>query len=319
MTPKGDRPGAEAGAVTKPCEAESQHTGYGAAAALYRNVGWRGVIPVPYQSKKMSFSGWTGESGGWPTDELIQWWSQVYPAWNIALRLPDNVLGLDIDAYKPEATETMGAAFDRCGDLPVSWCSTSRDDGSGIYLYRVPEGIHWKSTLGCGVEIVRRAHRYAMVWPSIHPEGRQYRWVGGDGVPQRVDLPELPDSWIAELTVDANARSRAGRRTAGAPAYDVEKALTAGHPLFSVGRRLGQALADLDGPSRHDKTCRHVLALLGMGSRGQPGVAAALEQLRDEFVAVVGPERDGGEYEAADEFDRMVFGAGRHLGVGVDV
>ena len=61
--------------------------------------------------------------------------------------------------------------------------------------------------------------------------------------------------------------------------------------------------------SRHDDTLRHVLRLLRMGKNGEPGVAEALGLLREEFVKVVGDDREGGQPEAEAEFDRMVSGA----------
>jgi replicative DNA helicase len=65
--------------------------------------------------------------------------------------------------------------------------------------------------------------------------------------------------------------------------------------------------------SRHDDTLHHVLRLLRMGKNGEPGVGDALGLLREEFVKVVGDDREGGEVEAEAEFDRMVSGAGRLL------
>ena len=61
------------------------------------------------------------------------------------------------------------------------------------------------------IEIIWRGHCYAVVWPSIHPEGRQYhlfhpRGCRPDGVsftdqiPDAATLPVLPDAWIDHLT-----------------------------------------------------------------------------------------------------------------------
>ena len=65
--------------------------------------------------------------------------------------------------------------------------------------------------------------------------------------------------------------------------------------------------------SRHDDTLRHVLRLLRMGKNGEPGLTEALGLLRGEFVKAVGDDREGGDAEAAAEFDRMVNGAARLL------
>lgn len=292
---------------------------YRLGAPLYRAAGWLGVLPVPHGRKDPVPAGFTGAGGRWPTDDEIAGWTYTHARCNLALRLPDDVIGIDLDAYKPAAISTITDAVDSCGPLPETWRSSARYDGlSGIYLYRVPTDIAWKSELGPGVEIIRCGHRYAVAWPSIHPHGWAYRWWhdGGFGVPRPKELSELPEAWIAELT-DTARRGRGARSGKGvAPvAYDLDDAMTPGRPLFLVGKRLRQAVADLSGAGcRHDTTCRHVLALLGLGSRRQPGVAAALEHLRDEFVSAVGPDRDGGYGAAAAEFDRMVAGAGRRIG-----
>ncbi|MED5803640.1 hypothetical protein VX037_21660 [Gordonia sp. Z-3] len=43
-------------------------SGYGAAAPVYRNPGWPGVIPLPPGEKSPPPGGFTGHSGADPTD-----------------------------------------------------------------------------------------------------------------------------------------------------------------------------------------------------------------------------------------------------------
>jgi hypothetical protein len=52
-----------------------------------------------------------------------------------------------------------------------------------------------------------------------------------------------------------------------------------------------------------------VMALLGMGNRGEPGVEYALAALEGKFVEAVGDERESGEAGAQAEFERMILGA----------
>ena len=95
-----------------------------------------------------------------------------------------------------------------------------------------------------------------MAAPSVHPEGREYRWVGPDGdpldTPPRPDeLPELPASWVAGL-------SRPARSTGPADLADEEvrawlDKLPAGPPCRLVADTLGRALVELrSGSSRHN-------------------------------------------------------------------
>jgi len=134
---------------------------------------------------------------------------------NIALRMPDDVIGIDIDAYHGGIV-TLTDMEQRLGVLPPTWTSHSnRDDGSGIRFFRVQVGRAWTASLP-GIEIVQRTHRYAMVWPSRHPEGRNYSWQGpdefdhdlfGDTIPAVDDLAYLPQTWHDELSMPAASRT----------------------------------------------------------------------------------------------------------------
>ena len=100
--------------------------------------------------------------------------------------------------------------------LPDTWRSSSRPDldrpdglRSGIYWYRLPDGLpHPDAGIPAGlegcVELIRPFHRYAVAWPSIHPEGSRYEWYEPDGrlaaagvVPSPQGLPLLPVEWLA--------------------------------------------------------------------------------------------------------------------------
>lgn len=319
MTTMEDRPGAaNTEATNEPNQlgtADDNYApvGYSAAAMAYREAGWQGVLPLKSGAKKPHLAGFTGNNGVWPSDSQIQLWTECFPRGNLALRLPGDVIGIDVDAYKPEGAQTIFDATERLGELPATWYSSSRDDGrSGIYLYRVPEGRQWKSVLGAGVEVVKRTHRIVLAWPSIHPEGRRYRWHGRDGIPRPDALPELPGSWITELT-DTDVRPAAPRPATGVPLFDVSAAMTAGPPRGKVLKRLHRAIRDLDGTDRHVTTGGHVLALLAYGKQGIWGVRHALDELRRAYVHAVGPSREGGYAQAEGDFDRLVSGGGRLL------
>jgi hypothetical protein len=124
---------------------------------------------------------------------------------NIALRLPDDVIGIDVDMYDGKRGRvTLAELETKWGELPPTWWSTSRNDGSGIRFYRVPAGRRWPSVPGPGVEIIQHGHRYAVVYPSIHPSGQPYRWMIGDeyteAIPDPRLLTKLPATWVEGLT-----------------------------------------------------------------------------------------------------------------------
>ena len=180
---------------------------YAEAAVDYWRAGWS---PIPVKGKHPPVAGFTGKDGATPSFADITAWSENgFGDWNVAVRLPDDVVGLDMDCYDGKAgAATIADREARWGKLPATAYSTSRTDGSRIRFYRVPAGLTWPGDLGTGsgVEIIRRAHRYAVVWPSIHPTtGATVLWFEPageelDGPPPIGSLAELPAAWVTGLT-----------------------------------------------------------------------------------------------------------------------
>ena len=186
---------------------------FAAAASRYRRLGWSGTLPLPWGAKTPPPPGFTGRDGGWPSDSQIEDWLKAAEAHNIAIRLPEDVIGLDVDLYddKP-GLETVKELVSRFGLLPATWNSTSRTDGSGIRFFRVTPGLEWPGDAGPGVELISHGYRYAVVAPSVHPTRAHYRWLARDltpvAVPPPKDLPLLPQAWVEGLRV-ARDRPRA--------------------------------------------------------------------------------------------------------------
>ena len=258
-------------------------------------------------------------------------WSEDRPDDNLALRLTDEEIGIDVDNYGDKnGAPTLAEGEKRWGTLPPTYRSTSRDDGvSGIKLFRVPPGtvLHDRikvPELGLGgIEICQRHHRFVMVWPSIHPERRQYRWFNEttgewtDNPPSPAHLADLPPKWIEGLSVNGSSSSSVDP---DGETYDVNLALTDGEPSVKVASRLARALVDAAGQNRHDDTLGNVLALLRYGKNGEPGVKVALIAVRAAFISAVTADGSRTEYEASKEFERKVYGerAAKLLGAVVD-
>ncbi len=69
-------------------------------AGAYRAAGLLGTLLLPAGKKFPPPAGFTGEDGRWPTDETVAAWSdRAGDDFNLALRLPDDLLGIDVDAY----------------------------------------------------------------------------------------------------------------------------------------------------------------------------------------------------------------------------
>jgi hypothetical protein len=294
-----------------------------ASASAYRAKGWSGTLPLPPGKKSPPPDGFTGYDGRWPTTgEIEAWQSNGHGKGNLGLRLPGAVVGLDIDAYgdKPGGA-TLAALMRRWGPLPPTWRSTARaDDLSGIRLFRVPPDLEWPTEAGPGIEIIRYAHRYMVVWPSVHPEGGTYRWIRPDGTASlseipTLDLPDLPAAWLAGLTghgADGDhvkPGSRAESRERGKQAGPWLASLPKGEPCRYVGRLAAdlEAAATRQDGNAYDHTRDTVMAILRAGEIGHPGVLRVLDRGRAAYVQTVAAGR-GGAKVAEGEYDRFTAG-----------
>lgn len=183
---------------------------YAQAARGYRTSGWQGTLPIAGKDENLP-AGFTGRHGVWPDDAQVERWIENRGADNICLRVPADVIGIDVDAHSGgHGLSTIDWFTEQTGvELPSTWSSSSRDDGSRIMFFRVPTEINWVSSLGknSNVDIVRYGHRYAVVWPSMHPRTHErYMWRSPEGrvvdrIPHVEELERLPPEWIPALTV----------------------------------------------------------------------------------------------------------------------
>ena len=291
-------------------------------AGLYVHRGWQGVLPLPPKQKAPPPDGYTGASGRWPGTEVIQGWIGSRPESNIGLRLPDNVVGIDVDAYGDKhGDRTIDDCEERWGPLPPTWVSTSRDSGpSGIRLYRLPSGCstdHWPSQVGADVEVIRAGHRYAVVAPSSHPEGRLYRWITPEGQvselpPSVEDLAELPLLWVEGMTRSRTAPDAPGRLATRIRRMEA-RAWIETLPRGPMCPRMAALSAEAEEcatrihGSAHDNTLASVGSMIRSADRGHVGVQEALAALRQSFVTTTS-DRQPVE-RAMAEFDHIVADA----------
>jgi len=144
--------------------------------------------------------------------DKIKSWISTHKSFNVALRLPLNVIALDIDAYKGDL-ERLKKTEDELGKLPTTWNSDSRGGQGGKVLYRIPEALaskKWLSNIN-GITIIQHTHRYVMVLPSYNRESEtRYMWYQGLGgqiipgyyIPTVHDIAELPIEWAQALKRD---------------------------------------------------------------------------------------------------------------------
>lgn len=283
-----------------------------------------GVLPLPPGQKFPPPQGFTGWHSPDADDAQVETWREVAADHNIGLRMPEGVIGIDIDHYgEKRGLDTIELAESKWGRLPETWVSTSRWNDSGIRFFRVPEGSRFPGKLEIDglsdVEVIQRGHRFAVVHPSVHPSGSQYHWympedfpaVSPDYVPKVSDLPDLPESWIQGLQANGRLFGVSGEKRT-LTSDDALKELLSFHdalaeqPCKAIKERLEESVLRLGEPgARHDACLLDSMALVGMGHLGHVGVVTALEELQAAFIALVSADRDG----ADAEYDRMIHGA----------
>lgn len=273
------------------------------AARAYLADGWS-PIPLPAGKKWPPPNGVTGWRGRYTTTADLS-----RPGWdwsgNIGIRLPADVAGIDIDVYHGgdrSLTELEG----RLGELPPTRWSTSRDDGSGIALFRVPIGTTLRTDPAEGIDVIQFHHRYAVCAPSVHPDtGRPYRWIDEqadeevDGPGEIGELPELPWAWIAELI----AIDKTGAANAVTPEQAdtfLERHAATGRPAALKGLRT--QLIGVKPGGRHDALVTTACWAMREAAAGLYTAAEAVDVLHTWWIGAVADDprrREGGEFGAA--------------------
>ena len=95
--------------------------GFASLAPLWRAAGWEGTVPVPARTKVLDLKGYTGATGRAPTSEEVTRWAQTRAGDNCAVRVEPDVIGLDVDAYKPEGAASWAELHELCGPPPPTW------------------------------------------------------------------------------------------------------------------------------------------------------------------------------------------------------
>lgn len=302
--------------TTSPVPATSRP--FADSVVAYAQAGWSCILPVPPAAKYPPPIGYTG-ADGLDTDPitLATWAAGEHASSSVALRMPEGIIGIDVDQYvKGESVkkgaETLAAHEVLWGPLPLTWTSTSRGPGqpSRIHFFRVPPGRYAANLEGGDVEIIQRHHRYAVVWPSVHHEvGAQYAWYDPNGspstpanrVPRPDELAELPPAWVQGLAAGATAQSLAAADSASGHVMleqlrddtRVECAEVTSARLMAV-----DLATRAEAGSRHDTMTARVHHLVQLGAQGHPGVGHALLELSILWDNLTAGEHRSGEFEA---------------------
>jgi hypothetical protein len=291
----------------------SERDGTGVCRAReFRKRGWP-PLPLPAGKKEWPPKGTTGRDG---TDLTAAKIDAADWSGNIALRMPPDVIGLDLDSYKG-GDATLNKLEDDLGRLPPTWIiHNGRDDGSGIRLYRVPWGSAFVTGLP-GLDVIQRTHRYAMAPGSMHPSGREYELEDPNGgeaeaFPYVDDLPDLPALWVEHLlrtSLDDGAAQHISAASAAEVTVFLDTHVRADAPAY--GRAIEAEFTGRwhDGYSRHD-TMQHCLLWAMENARAEVLEAKpTVERLGELWVAAVSPDARRMELSSdrrVTEFDAMV-------------
>lgn len=302
-------------------------------AETYRRAGWPTPFPVAAGEKFPPVTGCTGEA---PSVEEADRnaeaaWNEIPngEARNMGLRMPADVIALDVDDYeKKHGAAALAELTEKLGALPPTYSSTRRGAESPArqLFFLVPAGVKWSSVAGPGIDVLQHTHRYAVVWPSV-VDGDMYRWYTPAGelmaegeIPAVEDLPELPAPWVDALKRgEVTGAPRPGKSLSRPAALkwlaeNVRNAEGSTTGRLALTEWTSGALADRFNPdncgSRHDEmvSLTRVMIRTALETDAE-GLLSLLERTRTAFYGAytVKPGEHDRRPDPA-EFDRAVHG-----------
>lgn len=279
---------------------------YGVAAPLYLQLGY---MSLPVRGKRLLVTEATGYNGVVTPQKVGEWVSNFYAA-HIALRA-EGWLGIDVDCYNGKTGDIQLHELEaELGPLPRTISSTSRgqESRSRIYMYRVEQDVPRRSKAAPDIEIVHKFHRYAVVFPSVHPDTRElYHWYGFDGEflskegpPPIAELPLLPAAWDSFLARKTGFRATDGPRALlEGPTSEWEQALN----RDELGDQAEQLLEEVVNCPHigHDELFWFVLKVGRLSfTFGEQGVGRVLDFLKEKYFS------ETNESDPDTEWDNIV-------------
>jgi putative DNA primase/helicase len=291
---------------------------YADSALEWFDAGWT-PLPLPPGQKWPPPADYTGYKEKVPTRAKIRAWIKEQPNGNVAIRLPKNVIGIDVDAYGDKHGDlTLAQLEETYGALPPTIRTSARgkDSPSGIRWFRIREGAQFPGVLGEGIEVIQWHHRYAVAPPSINPKtDTPYEaWDEETGEDVTVfeadDLAAVPDQWYEVESVRGQGLDKTAELAPAEIAEWFEDEANADsycramRNVYTVEKAKLEAAAE-DGTSRYDTARDGVMALVRLAQEGHRGVKRSLSGLRAAYAEAVSDEPD----RDPNEWRRMVWGA----------
>jgi hypothetical protein len=179
-------------------------------AIAYRR---RGFSPIPIKPRdKRPLIQWEKYQTEPASEETIKHWFQSWPNANIGLVTGAVSDCIVVDLDSDEATKKLKS---RLGDYDLSAVPRSRT-GKGWQLFFKYPGVSIPNRTGVLSNMdIRGDGGYVVVPPSIHPNGKQYKWE----ISLNGQLPELPEELLK--IIQSPTRTEQGARER----FDTAKAL----------------------------------------------------------------------------------------------
>jgi len=256
---------------------------YESAALDYTLAGFK-VFPT--LGKDVLPKGCTGRAGTVTEEKVHEWIAD--PKWakgNTALKF-EGYIGVDVDQYdNKHGADQLAELEAKLGELPATVTSSARGQGqpSRQNFYLIPD--HKAEFVGKAapdIDILQATHRYALVAPSIHPNGSAYVWYDSedqpiDGIPDIGDFEMLPQTWIDYLAATPQEAHEGHTGTIESWLETME----AGIPEQRVRDWYGTVPTDNFG---HDTMVLLAFNLVRLGAEGQSGIREALTFLYEAWL-----------------------------------
>lgn len=261
----------------------------------YLDAGWNPLPMKPTNNKSTPPKGFTGWRGIEVRQRDVDQWFHGFPDYDVAIRMPAGVIGIDVDHYGAKVGGDEIAKLEaELGQLPPTWASSARAvEGapmpSAIWFYAVPVGFTFPTRPCADVEFIQRHHRYAVVAPSTHKTGKQYRWYEPNGsesddCPEVDDLTTLPWAWLERFVIrDACGNAAETALPEKVAEFFKEHAKTL-KPAALLG--ITNALAAAKG-SRHDTLVEVACWAMREAAAGYYSAEAALSALEQWWLKVM--------------------------------
>lgn len=164
-------------------------------ALSYAANGWP-VFPLLPNTKRPATEHGLKDASTDP-DTIRAWWAR-WPAANIGIALPPDVLAVDVDVKDIDGFASLAALTVEHGELPATLTAETASGGWHLY-FRKPTDVRVKNRVGIRPGIDVRAQGGYLVAPPSTIGGRAYRWLNDD------DAADCPDWLLDVLTEEKKA------------------------------------------------------------------------------------------------------------------